>query len=141
MSSLNSPALVQHIQQLLQQRQQHANAIVAIDSTLARVNSALGAKIASARVGRPPSVKGPAAAGAGPKRRRRRSKFSVSANDSVLAFVKANKNPTTQEIEKHWKSEGRGATAANTLSQLSKQKKLKRVALGAGIRGSRYSIP
>jgi hypothetical protein len=130
--------LPQSIQQLLEQRQQHAQAIAAIDATLARVREALGT--ASTHRGRKlttVSVKAPAARG-----KRRRRKFAVSANELVLAFVKAHKNPTTQEIKQHWASEGRSKGGTdNILSMLTKAKKLKRTPLGKGMRGSRYSLP
>lgn len=58
----------------------------------------------------------------------------------MLAFVKEHKNPTSQEIERHWTSEGRRGLAANSLTRLVKAKKLKRTPLGKGIRGSRYSL-
>jgi hypothetical protein len=44
-----------------------------------------------------------------------------------------------REIEKHWTSEGRAVSAANLLSKLVKEKKLKRTPL-KGERGSRYSL-
>ena len=44
---------------------------------------------------------------------------------------------TTDEINQQWKSEGRGGNADTTLSQLTKQKKLKREKI-KGEKGSRY---
>ena len=130
--------LPQSIQQLLEKRQQHAESIAAIDATLARVREALGTK--STHRGRKLAVitaKAPAARG-----KRRRRKFAVSANELVLAFVKAKKNPTTQDIKQLWANEGRPKSGAdNILSMLTKAKKLKRTPLGRGLRGSRYSLP
>jgi hypothetical protein len=53
--------------------------------------------------------------------------------------VKRKNNPTGREIESHWKGEGRGGPAANTLSKLVKEKRLKRQPVEEG-RGSRYSL-
>jgi hypothetical protein len=76
----------------------------------------------------------------GKKRGRRRGrKFGMNAEEMVLAFVKQNKNPTTQEINKHWKSSGRGGSADNSLSKMVREKLLKREAL-EGMRGSRYLV-
>src|ERR1039458_3245878 len=106
--------LPQSIQQLLEERQQHAEAIAAIDATLARVREALGTK--STHRGRKLAVvtaQAPAAKG-----KRRRRKFALSANELVLAFVKAHKNPTTQDIKKHWASEGRSEEHTSELQSL-----------------------
>ena len=63
----------------------------------------------------------------------------MTANEFVLAFVQSKKNPTSQEINQHWKSSGRLGAADNSLSLLTKSKMLKRIPLGEGIRGSRYT--
>jgi hypothetical protein len=73
------------------------------------------------------------------KRKRGRRRFAVSGEQMILGFVKSKSNPIGGEIEKHWKSEGRAGTAANLLSKLVKEKKLKRTPLKEG-RGSRYSL-
>jgi hypothetical protein len=73
------------------------------------------------------------------KRKRSRRKFAVSGELSILNFVKSKSNPMGREIEKHWTSEGRAVSAANLLSKLVKEKKLKRTPL-KGERGSRYSL-
>ena len=73
------------------------------------------------------------------KRRRTRRKFAMSGEQSILAFVKSRSNPIGREIEKHWASEERAVTAANLLSKLVKEKKLKRTPL-KNERGSRYSL-
>lgn len=128
--------VVGRIEQLLRERQEHQEAITRIDEMLERVGDALGAKpTGRPRGGNHSSVtEAPARA-----RRRRRRKFAVSSAESVLAFVKERKNPTTQEIKKHWTTEGRKGTADNALTLLVKGKKLKRTPL-EGQRGSRYSL-
>ena len=128
--------LPRKIQHLLEQRQQHVDALTKIDHSLAAVDAALGGKGASTKArpaipaGKPPVTKG-----------KRRGRFAVSATDLVLAFVKEKKNPTTQEIMKHAAAEGRTTGAAsNALSVLTQSKKLKRTPLGKGILGSTYSL-
>jgi hypothetical protein len=39
--------------------------------------------------------------------KRRRRMFAMSGDELVLAFAKAKKNPTTKQINQHWKSRGR----------------------------------
>lgn len=123
--------LTQRIENLLERRQQHATAIESIDQTLARVAGLLAVN------GR--AHKGAAVKGLRGGKRRRRRKFAVSGEQSILAFVKSRSNPIGREIEKHWASEGRAVTAANLLSKLVKEKKLKRTPL-KNERGSRYSL-
>lgn len=84
------------------------------------------------------SVNSKVATGAGKHRRTRRS-FAVSGEQSILNFVKAKSNPVGKEIQKQWASEGRAGAAANLISKLVKEKRLKRVPL-KGERGSRYSL-
>jgi ferric-dicitrate binding protein FerR (iron transport regulator) len=128
--------VVGRIEQLLRERQEHQEALTRIDEMLERVGEALGTRPR----GRPPGGNHSSVADAPARiRRRRRRKFAVSAAESVLAFVKQRKNPTTQEIKKHWTSEGRKGTADNALTLLVKDKKLKRTPL-EGQRGSRYSL-
>jgi hypothetical protein len=134
----NADIVAQRLETLLSQRKQHADAIVAIDVTLAKIAGVLLPGEGTRRVGRPRlnPIEAPVKVG---RKRRKRSRFAVSGNDSILAFVKANPDVTTQEIKKHWASEGRGGGADNALSLLTKAKKLKRTALGKGIRGSSYT--
>lgn len=147
MPTTSPPAdLARRIQQLLEERQQHADALARIDQVLAGVGAALGSTAVARRgggeraAGSPPAAaaKGPAARGK-TGRRRRVGTFATTGDEFVLAFVRQQKNPTSREIEAHWKAEGRGGPAANTLSKLVKDKKLKREPL-EGERGSRYSL-
>ena len=133
------PELPTRIQKLLEERQHHADALTRIDQILAGIGAALGATTATPSpakaVASPSAAKAPAA----PAKKRKLKQYAMSAEASILAFVKQHKNPTTQEIKKLWASEGRGGSADNTLSLMVKQKKLKRTPL-AGMRGSRYSL-
>jgi hypothetical protein len=81
-------------------------------------------------------VKSAPSSGRGGKRTRQR--FETSGEDSIINFIRSNRNPTTQDVKKHWASEGRGGTADNALSKLVKERKIKRIPL-VGERGSRYS--
>ncbi|HWE01151.1 MAG TPA: hypothetical protein VG326_01985 [Tepidisphaeraceae bacterium] len=146
-TSIPAAELTNRIQHLLAQRQQHLDAIATIDQTLSGVGAALGGG-ATANGAKPAAAPAPAAAKAAPApaatkrgRGRGRAKFALSAEESVLAFVKQHKNPTTSEIKNHYSNEGRLGAADNTLSKMVKDRKLKRTPLGKGIRGSRYTLP
>jgi hypothetical protein len=124
--------LTQRIQALVSSRDEHVAAIAAIDETLSRVAGVLsvngiGRKYKTVKGIRPD------------KRKRTRRTFAVSGEQSILTFVKSKSNPVGRDIEKHWSSEGRAVTAANLLSKLVKEKKLKRTRL-KDERGSRYSL-
>jgi hypothetical protein len=125
--------LSQRIQSLLADRQQHASAIAAIDQVMERVSAALGKTTAKRKSPKPasPAVTKPA--------KRRRRTFAQNADQFVLAFVKTKKNPTTKQVNQHWKKQGRSHTADNTLTKLVKEKKLKRTPIVGG-RGSQYSV-
>jgi hypothetical protein len=144
------------IQLLIDQRQQHADALANINQTLSAVAAALGsvsengqaavgaepvaATPAKKRRGRPPGVRNAVPAPAPSKSRRSRGSYATTGEESVLGFIKSNKKPTTSEIKAHWASESRLGTADNVLSKLFREKKVKRTPLGKGIRGSRYSL-
>jgi hypothetical protein len=134
----NATNVADRLAALLHQRKEHADAIAHIDEMLAKVAGVLTPGGGRGRPGRPPTTPGvPARRG----RKRRRSRFATSGNESILAFVSDHPNATTQDIKKHWASEGRGGGADNALSLLTKARKLKRTALGKGIRGSSYTVP
>ena len=145
MAKRQMPAdLGQRISHLLEQRSQHESAIAQIDETLARVGAVLGTDFGARRRGRPPGS-GAKAASAGPgrkaggRRRRKRGRFATSGEDSILSFIKSNRNPSTQDVNKHWRGEGRGGSADNTLSKLVREKRLKRTSI-EGQRGSTYAV-
>jgi len=72
-------------------------------------------------------------------RRRGSSKYATTGIESVINFIAEHGSPNTKELTAHWQSEKRGGKVDHTLSQLVKQKKLKRVANPDG-RGSRYVV-
>jgi hypothetical protein len=133
--------VAQRIERLLNERQQHADALAAINQTLRQIGAALNEGGNGHRPGRKPAGAGNGAAGSGRKRRRRgRRSFSTTAEEFVIDFVRNHKNAVSRDINEAWKAEGRGHKADNTLSKLVKEKRLKRTPLGEGIRGSRYSV-
>jgi hypothetical protein len=140
-NSLSPTAIANRIQQLLDDRQQHEDAIEQIDQILKQITGLLGEPATHRKPGRKPklmSVESPAAQPG--KRSRRRGEYATTAVESILAFVKDQGNPTTQEIKGLWKKEGRGGSADNVLTKLVKDRQLKRTPM-KDQRGSRYSLP
>jgi hypothetical protein len=135
-------ALTDHIQNLLDERQKHAVAMQGIDETLAEIGRILGQPVARFKAAKASAATAEVAVAAptkGRKGRRKRGSYATTAEESVLAFIKEEGNPTTQEIKAHWMSEGRGGSADNELSRLTKKRKLKRIPI-PGQRGSRYTL-
>jgi hypothetical protein len=137
-TTISPPQLIPQIRLLLEERLKLVDAVAGIDQTLASIGSVLGgaASPPSAALPAPATVKTTAKG----KRRGRQTKFALSAEDSILAFVRQSKNPTTKDVKAHWIGEGRGGGADNTLSLMVKKAKLKRTPLGKGIMGSRYTV-
>jgi len=133
------------IQILLAEKQHHTEALGRIDETLQKVGLLLGleASIVVRRGrGRPPktlSATPPPVVNATPPVKGKRRWFSVTAEQSILDFISRSESPTTKEVNQHWKAEGRGGTADNTLSLMVKKKAIKRVPL-EGKHGSRYVL-
>jgi hypothetical protein len=135
------------IQELLEQKAKHTEALNRINETLSRIGSMLGGNGSSAPrrgPGRPPAsapaaMRAEAPEGGRRRRRRKRGKFAMSGEDSIIRFVRDHRNPSTSEITAHWRSEGRGGKADNALSRLVKIRRLKRQAI-PGERGSRYLV-
>ena len=115
-----------------------ASAIADIDQTLEQINGLLGGVKPGRKPGPKPAAV-PSAVEPPAKKARRRRRFAISGEESVLAFVKDQRKPTSQEIERQWKAEGRKGRAAKVLSKLTREKKLKRTPL-KGQRGSRYAL-
>jgi len=90
----------------------------------------------------PATVAAPAKPAPKAKPARRRRKYSTTATDSILGFIKERGGATTAEINQHWRKEGRKGSADHNLSGLVKEKLLQRTPLGekVGSRlGSRYT--
>lgn len=146
-NTVSPEGLKAHIERLLSERQVHAAALARVDSTLSQIGNLLNVP-APKRRGRPPGrtsaaasqpAPAPAAATSGKPGRRKRRRFAVSGNESILNFVRDRRNPTTKDIKGHWDSENRGGKVDNALSKLVKDGALSRNPI-PGERGSRYSI-
>jgi hypothetical protein len=140
--------LSSRVDQLVQQRQQHLDAAERISATIAQIESLLGGAGGPRRRGRPPGRPrmtdlggAPVGAPNGPRRgrRRKRQRFEISGEESIINYIRGHKDATTQDIKKHWATEGRGGTADNALSKLVREKKIKRFPL-EGQRGSRFAV-
>ena len=141
-NSLSPTVLASRVQQLLNERQQHEAAIQKIDKTLADISALLGTGPAAVKAGRKPAAKPSVAAAPAQKPakgRRERRKFAVTGEQSILAFIKLKRNPTTKQVNANWKQEGRGGSADSLLGKLVKDKQLKRKPLGGKL-GSEYSV-
>jgi hypothetical protein len=130
---IHDQALAEKIRQLQEDRGRHARAIAEIDEVLGRIQRALG-------------VLGPASdmaagtdASEGPRVRRRYQKLPQTGEESVLTFVREHGNPSTAEINDHWRGEGRPGVANPTVARLLKRGALRRENDPA-VRGSRYRI-
>lgn len=136
----SSSDLTTRIQELLNRRQEHADAIAGIDQTLAQIGKLLGSPAPQAKAaGKPKPTPAAALKPAAPKPQPKPRSFAVTAPQSLLSFVAARGNPTTQEIQLHWKGEGRTGQLSPILGKLVMSGKLKRTAI-PGQRGSRYSL-
>ena len=107
---------------------------------------------ASGVVGRKPSGRGPGRpkgstkkASAAPKSRvgrpaRKRSKFSMTANELIVGLVKkaGTKGVSSGDIKRRWAAAGRPGEPYNTLGELVRSKKIVKKNV-KGQRGSRYS--
>ncbi len=131
------------VQALISERRRHEETVSEIDKTLATIDQTLADIAAPFGVPAPRTLGRPAGAPgdtAKPRRRRSRGSYATTGEESVLAFIKQHKNPTTSEVKAHWAGESRRGTADNVLSKLFREKRVKRKPLGKGIRGSRYSL-
>lgn len=135
----NPKTLAKAIESLRRDRRQLVKRLAAIDETFAKLGLSTAESAGGGRRGRPPGS-GKGGVKKGRRRgRRKRGKFSMSGEESVLGFVKKHGKPNAAELNKHWKAEGRGGKADNALTKLVKDKKLKRME-SAGERGGRYAV-
>jgi hypothetical protein len=88
------------------------------------------------RRGRKPAVGRPAKKAG----KRTRGSFEITGDELILRFVRKLGCPTTEEIRRHWESEGRGGKAENNLTNLVKSGKLIRNRIAGQMR-STYSLP
>ncbi len=143
--------LLKLVKKLQDERASHVKAIEAIDLTFTQLGietdttPAAPSAPAKKRRGRPAgSGKKAKAAKKTTKKttkkktsKRTRKSFSVSGDESVLAFVNANPGCTTAQVNEHWTNEGRAGKADNALGKLVKEGKITRKNI-KGQRGSTY---
>jgi hypothetical protein len=125
---------------LYKERDQHVAAIAEIDEAFARLglNGRSHSK-RSQRTAKPRTAAGRARrAGKG---RRKRGTFKTTANELILSSIKkaGPKGATGAQLTEAWQADGRPGDAYNTLSILTRAKKIKRHRV-SGERGSRYRI-
>src|SRR4051812_36890357 len=117
-------AAAKHLGQLMMKRQTYQKGLEEIDALFSRFGINLhtsGSSAAPAKrgPGRPPgsgaTAKSTTSKSSGGSRRRKR--FGQTADEFILDLVK-NKEMTTGEINKAWRSAGRGGAADNTLGKL-----------------------
>jgi hypothetical protein len=130
--------LAEKIRLLQEDRARHAQAIAEIDLVLDRVRRALAA-LRGEPVDAPHAPPLGMDGGAESRPRRRYQKLAQTGEESVLNFVRDKGNPTTAEINDHWKSEGRPGVANPTVARLLKRGLLLRENDPA-VRGSRYRV-
>jgi hypothetical protein len=139
--TLSPTALANRVQQLLDERQEHEDAVQRINQTLESIQSLLGTPEVYLKRGRRPAptpIVGAAPAQT-PSKRGRRGEFAITGEESILAFVHEREKPTTKDINAHWKEEGRGGSADSLLGKLVKDKRLTRNPLGGKL-GSEYTL-
>ncbi|MEX0654717.1 MAG: hypothetical protein WD534_04680 [Phycisphaeraceae bacterium] len=127
------------------ERKEHEKAIAEIDKTFARFGIETdGAPVRRGRKPGPKPGRTKTTHTKGKKKtkragRQKRRTFPRTAEESVTNFVKQHGKPNAAEVNKHWRKEGRGGKADNTLTKLVKEGKLKRVSV-KGERGGRYQV-
>jgi hypothetical protein len=115
----------------------------------AKRRAGAGAKTAAKSAGRKKRATAEAKASAGGKPAKRgpkkatkrvRGKFEITGDELILLFVRKLGCPTTEDIRRHWESEGRRGKAENNLTNLVKSGKLLRNRM-AGQTRSTYTLP
>jgi hypothetical protein len=132
MTITSTSEIAELVQRLESVRQRHVEAIGAIDETLKRVRDALhqvNKHVADTTID----------LGDVSMPRPRNGRFSQTAVQSVLDFIRRTGTPSTSELSAHWRSEGRKGTVYVTILQLLKAGQIRRVA-DASVRGSRYAL-
>jgi hypothetical protein len=149
----SSSNLSELLEQLAEEKAQHEKGTAAIIETIEQISGLLGSLLGGRSTrpvapSRPAPISHPkpqesiavsAPPAAAKSGRGKRTKFAMNGEEAVLSFVRQHKNPSTSEIQAHWKSVGRASSADNSLSKLVKDKKLKREPNKTG-RGSRYVL-
>src|SRR4051812_26182460 len=109
--------LGERIRRLEQDRELHAREIAAIDEILAQGSQAVGALPQGDRPNLPPPPSGRIEVQV---RSGKRGKFQRTGEQSVLDYIRVEGNPTTAQINGHWRREGRRGVAKVILLRLLK---------------------
>jgi hypothetical protein len=140
MSPKHAIDLAQQIQQLQADRQRHLQAMATIDRVLAQIDHALrGVTPSASPAPETPSPDNVVRLEVPNHLVRHRGRFERTGIDSVLEFIRQNANPTTAEINAHWRAEGRKGTSNVTLLKLLKDRVIRREE-DPSVRGSRYRL-
>ena len=139
--------LVSLVGRLQSERKAHVEAIAKIDDAFSGLGMGAGEAVSRGLVKRGPGRP----RGSGKKVRaaskssvgrpaRKRSKFSMTANDLIVGYVKkaGAKGVSSGEIKRRWAAAGRPGEPYNTLGELVRSKKIVKKNV-KGQRGSRYS--
>jgi hypothetical protein len=132
---------------LLTERNSLLSRVSEIDASFARLGIKIEAAVAAVvtkRRGRPPKAVAAPITGKkrGPKpgkKAGKTSRYGVSAEEFVLAFVAKAGQPNAAEVNQTWSKQGRKGKADNSLTKLVKDGKLVRVTV-EGERGGRYKL-
>ena len=133
--STTSSQLATMVKQLLAERQEHADAVDAIDQALAQLG--ISAQPAKRQPGRPNGAKIRKVTWKASKRGKRGS-YKKTADEFVLGLFTGGQKLTTAQIKAKWSQAGRGGKPDNALTKLVSQKKVRRQKIKGG-RGSEYS--
>jgi hypothetical protein len=118
--------LTAKIRQLLSERARHVRAIDEIDKVIGRIQEMLVAF----------ELRSPQSEAWS---RRRYQKLELTGEESVIEFVRSCDNPSTAQVNAHWKSQGRLGVANPILARLIKRGVLRRED-DPSVRGSRYRL-
>lgn len=122
----SNDTLAGRIRSLQAERDRHAREIASIDQVLSKIGEVL-------RLGGAAKLPGAEHV------KRSKGRFALTAEQSVLQFIREKKNPSTADINGHWRSEGRKGTANVTILKLLKQNAIRREN-DPHVRGSRYVV-
>jgi hypothetical protein len=141
-----SPAMAfeKYLSQLLSKRSEYVNGLQEIDGLFSKWGikveppNGRGRKPGRPKMSQISTVMVAPAAGNG-RKRRKRGRFSHTADEFILSLLQGDKKLETKDINAAWKAAGRGGRADQPLAKMVKDGKLKRMKV-KGERGSRYVV-
>jgi len=121
-----SEDLAAKVRRLQKERARHVQAIAEIDNVLRRIHDVLsGLELHSGD--------------SDVRSRRRYQKLELTGEESVIEFVRTCGNPSTAQVNDHWKAQGRLGVANPIIARLIKRGVLRRED-DQSVRGSRYRL-